>query len=99
MNKKLYKITLSIIGLAFVVGAFFLLETFPSANAAIRVAEAEVAVPQEPGYDYFTDDSFQRYLSVDTPFLNANYIPSDLLPIDSAFTANSSNVFKLRQEA
>jgi LAS superfamily LD-carboxypeptidase LdcB len=33
------------------------------------------------------------------PFVDMNYVPSDLMPIDSAFTANSSKSFKLRQEA
>ena len=99
MNRKLYKISFSIVGFAFIAGAFFLLEDFPAAHAAIRVAEAEIVVLQEPVYDYFADDSYQRYLSVNTPFVDVNYTPVDLLPIDSAFTANSSKSFKLRQEA
>jgi hypothetical protein len=77
--------------------AFFVFNDFPSAHAAIRVVEAEV--PQEPVYDYLSDDSFQKYLSVNTPFIDLGYVPADLLPIDSAFTANSSKSYKLRQEA
>ena len=33
------------------------------------------------------------------PFVDVDYVPSDLSSIDSAFTANSSKAFKLRQEA
>ncbi|PJA48411.1 MAG: hypothetical protein CO170_02835 [candidate division SR1 bacterium CG_4_9_14_3_um_filter_40_9] len=99
MNKKLYKIIFSSFGVLLIVAVFFLVDNFPSANAAIRVAEAEVAVPAEPVYDYSADDSLQKYLSVDTPFIDLNYVPGDLLPIDSAFTANSSKAYKLREEA
>jgi len=51
------------------------------------------------GFDFDTDDSFQKYLNTDHPFNDSFYLPSDLLPIDSNFTANNSKVFKLRQEA
>jgi hypothetical protein len=97
MNRKSYKIIFSSLAVMLIVAVFFLVDNFPSANAAIRVAEAEV--PQEPVYDYFSDDSFQRYLSVDTPFIDLNYIPWDLLPVNSSFTANSAKAFRLREEA
>lgn len=99
MNSKLYNMAFPILAVVLALFAFFLLEDFTIAHAAIRVAEAEVLVPQEPVYDYFADDSYQKYLSVNTPFLDPSYVPADLLPIDSAFTANSSKSFKLRQEA
>lgn len=99
MNKKIYRIAFSFFAVAFVFIAFLLLDEFPTAQAAIRVAEAEVILPPEPVYDYFADDSLQKYLSVNTPFIDMWYAPSDLVPIDSAFTANSSKAYKLRQEA
>lgn len=52
-----------------------------------------------PGFDFDTDTSFQKYLNSDHPFDNSTYTPTDLLPIDSNFTANNSKAFKLRQEA
>ncbi len=52
-----------------------------------------------PLFDINSDSSLQRYLSSDRPFKNINYIPSDLAPIDSNFTANNSKGFQLRQEA
>jgi len=96
MNKKVYKVFFSSLVVASIIAIFFVLDSLPIANAAIRVVEAEAS---EPVYDYSTDDSYQRYLSVDTPFSDVNYIPGDLSPIDSAFTANTSKTFKLRQEA
>jgi len=96
MNKKVYKVFFYSLVVASIIAIFFVLDSLPIANAAIRVVEAEAS---EPVYDYSTDDSYQRYLSVDTPFSDVNYIPGDLSPIDSAFTANTSKTFKLRQEA
>ncbi len=52
-----------------------------------------------PWFDFASDDSYQRYLSSDNPFQNLNYIPTDLVVIDSDFTANNSRAFQLRQEA
>lgn len=51
------------------------------------------------GFDFDSDDSFQKYLATDHPFNDSSYIPTDLIPIDSNFTANNSKAFKLRQEA
>lgn len=50
-------------------------------------------------YDVTSDASFQKYLSDTVPFVNKNYIPSDLLPIHSNFTANNSAKYQLREEA
>ena len=50
-------------------------------------------------FDFDSDDSFQKYLNTDHPFYDSSYIPTDLIPINSNFTANNSKVFKLRQEA
>jgi LAS superfamily LD-carboxypeptidase LdcB len=52
-----------------------------------------------PGFDFDTDTSFQKYLNADHPFEDSAYTPTDLLPINSNFTANSSKAFKLREEA
>jgi len=50
-------------------------------------------------FDFDSDTSFQKYLNADHPFDDSSYIPTDLLPIDSNFTANNSRAFKLREEA
>ncbi len=52
-----------------------------------------------PSFDMESDDSFQKYLSDAHPFFDTSYAPTDLLPIDSHFTANTSKNFKLRKEA
>jgi len=52
-----------------------------------------------PGFDFDSDDSYQKYLNTDHPFDDNSYIPIDLVSIDSNFTANNSKAFKLRQEA
>ena len=54
---------------------------------------------QEVSFDFDRDDSFQKYLSPDHPLHDTDYVPTDLVPIDSNFTANDSRSFKLRQEA
>ncbi|MEI6774432.1 MAG: hypothetical protein WCL18_06710 [bacterium] len=50
-------------------------------------------------FDFDSDDSFQKYLNTDHPFDDSSYIPTDLIPINSNFTANNSKAFKLREEA
>lgn len=50
-------------------------------------------------YDLTSDESFQKYLSDDTPFTDRSYVPQDLLSINSHFTANNSTKFQLREEA
>lgn len=50
-------------------------------------------------FDLMSDDSWQRYISDETPFADAYYVPIDLAPIDSNFTANNAKKFLLRQEA
>jgi len=54
---------------------------------------------QLSNFDFTTDDSYQKYLHTDHPFLDSAYVPTDLIPIDSNFTANDSQKFQLRQEA
>lgn len=50
-------------------------------------------------YDIVSDTSFQKYLSDTTPFFQKYYVPDDLLPIQSDFTANNSRKYQLREEA
>lgn len=52
-----------------------------------------------PWFDLDSDDSFQKYLSTDHPLNDPWYTPTDLVPIDSNFTANNAKAFKLRKEA
>lgn len=52
-----------------------------------------------PQLDFVSDDSFQKYLSNETPFADINYVPADLASINSNFTANNVKKFKLREEA
>ncbi len=50
-------------------------------------------------YDLTSDASIQKYLSDATPFDNQSYVPTNLVAINSSFTANDSSKFKLREEA
>lgn len=50
-------------------------------------------------FDLDSDASFQKYLSTETPFEDVYYVPQDLAPIESNFTANDARKFKLRKEA
>ncbi len=50
-------------------------------------------------FDFDSDDSFQKFLHDDHPFDDSTYTPTDLLPINSNFTANNAKAFKLREEA
>lgn len=50
-------------------------------------------------YDLQSETSFQKYLSDNTPFTKRSYVPDDLVPINSHFTANNSTKFQLREEA
>lgn len=52
-----------------------------------------------PSFDFESDDSFQKFLHDNHPFNDSSYIPADLLPINSNFTANNAKAFKLREEA
>ena len=54
---------------------------------------------QSPTFDFDSDDSLQKYLHTDHPFDNTSYIPQDLVYVDSDFIANTSKIFKLREEA
>jgi LAS superfamily LD-carboxypeptidase LdcB len=56
-------------------------------------------VAASSSYDFDTDDSYQRFLTNSRPFKNLNYVPADLAPINSNFTANDARHFKLRQVA
>ncbi len=60
MNKKIYHIGLTVVAVVLAFATCLVLDDFPSVNAAIRVAEAEL--PQEPVYNFYADDSYQRYL-------------------------------------
>lgn len=55
--------------------------------------------PEAPSYDFDSDSSFQKFLHDTHPFNDSSYTPSDLVAIDSDFTANNSSAFKLRSEA
>ena len=50
-------------------------------------------------FDFESDSSYQKFLQDEHPFDELSYIPNDLLPINSNFTANNSKAFKLREEA
>jgi len=50
-------------------------------------------------FDFEHDDSFQKFLHDKHPFDDSAYVPTDLLPINSNFTANNSKAFQLREEA
>ncbi|MCI0501943.1 MAG: hypothetical protein L0Y61_09420 [Epsilonproteobacteria bacterium] len=52
-----------------------------------------------PDFDFDSDESFQKFLHDEHPFNDLTYAPTDLLPINSNFTANISKAFKLRKEA
>lgn len=54
---------------------------------------------KDPSFDFDSDASFQKYLNPDHPFQDDSYEPSDLIAIDSHFTANNSAKFQLRKEA
>lgn len=70
----------------------------PSALAHPVVGDFELS-SMVASFDFDSDDSFQKFLSTRHPFADVSYIPSDLIAIDSNFTANDSKKFKLRQEA
>jgi len=50
-------------------------------------------------YDTSLDSSIQKFLDKNHPFDTLNYKPSDLMNIESDFTANNSREFQLRTEA
>jgi len=58
-----------------------------------------IGISSLPDFDFDSDDSFQKYLNADHPFLDTSYTPNDLIHIESDFTANNSRAFELRQEA
>lgn len=74
---------------------------FQSSLSANTPISFPFPVTQAPicSYDVTSDSSFQKYLSDTAPFANKKYVPSDLLPINSSFTANDPSKFKLREEA
>ncbi len=65
-------------------------------NQVIEFYEDPVEAIQ---YDTKKDDSLQKYLGNWVYLLDSNYIPLDLLAIDSDFTANNAGKFLLRKEA
>jgi len=88
---------------AFSFGMLFLALVQNYAHAAI-VTDHEI-VPsfwmshKAPGFDFTDDTSFQKYLNDNQPFVDTSYVPTDLVAIDSNFTANNSKAFKLREQA
>jgi len=64
----------------------------------IQNQETQEIKVEIPVYDNYSDDSFQKYLGNGSTLQNTNYIPLDLEPIDSSFTANSSKRFSLRKD-
>jgi LAS superfamily LD-carboxypeptidase LdcB len=53
---------------------------------------------RDTAFDFFSESSLQRFLDDDHPF-TAEYIPEDIVPIESHFTFNASSDFYLRSEA
>lgn len=58
-----------------------------------------VTAPSICPYDLVSDGSLEKYISDKTPFKNHSYVPIDLEPINSSFTANDASKFQLRKEA
>ena len=52
-----------------------------------------------PDYNLLEDASFQKYLGNGQYLVNADYVPWDLISIESDFTANSARKFLLRKQA
>lgn len=107
-NKKLLhlqRIALSVLVIVMFAATFFVIKN--PAKAETQVITPEESIQQQtlqiektlPVYDLVSDTSLKKYLSASTPFLNIDYVPSDLQAIDSSFTANNSKKFFLRQEA
>jgi LAS superfamily LD-carboxypeptidase LdcB len=59
----------------------------------------EQAMPIQQSYDTQEDVSYQKYLCNGNVLANPQYKPSDLVQINSAFTANNSKKFYLREIA
>ena len=60
--------------------------------------EREIQKEKAKNIDYFSDDSFQKFLDDNHP-LSANYEANDIVNINSDFTSNKSSDFKLRKKA
>lgn len=94
--------------LSVLVGLLFV-HSFVQAQGSQEVTTSSVIPSVVPSFgqpivalhtwDLISDDSFQKYLSEQTPFKDLLYEPVDLAPINSNFTANDARRFKLRQEA
>lgn len=50
-------------------------------------------------YETLQDNSLQKYLWNGQSLIDPNYVPSDLAPIDSDFTANNARKFLMREVA
>lgn len=50
-------------------------------------------------YDFWSDASFQKYVGNGSALQDFSYVPIDLSPINSSFTANLSSKFSLRKDA
>jgi len=74
--------------------------TSDTSSAIERTVVGDFALPHMvASFDFDNDDSLQKFLSTYHPFLDTSYVPADLLPITSSFTANDVRKFKLREEA
>lgn len=60
--------------------------------------EREIQQEQAKKIDYYSDDSFQKFLDDDHPLLSS-YSAQDIVKINSDFTFNKSSDFSLRKEA
>lgn len=94
----------------FAISFFALVQNYAHAENTITTSPTSSSLVNDfaPNFDWFyytanfdfdSDDSLQKFLSSDHPFTDASYMPTDLIPIDSNFTANNSKTFKLREEA
>lgn len=97
----LQRFGLLILGSILSMTVFFVVQNTVRAQNDLIVFSTPIIQEEEKTitYDINSDTSLQKYLSANTPFVDTNYIPADLLPINSNFTANTSKAFKLREEA
>ncbi len=107
---KIQNISYILIAISFLWLSIFYIRNFAFAKSeemkiekeAIRKQEfQDYLLLEEPkvSYDFMTDGSIKKYLSANTPFIDYNYKPVDLMPINSDFTASDPTRFSLREEA
>lgn len=95
--KRLWLLCLLILFVALMVKFPFFLQAEEWAETPPLSPSSSVA-PLFTGRDTLTDTSYQKFLDGEHPFLDLNYTPSDLAPIESDFTANNARKFQLRKE-